>query len=403
METNLHPSVKGTQIGNKVESVLRKCVHCGFCNATCPTYELLGDELDGPRGRIYQMKQMFEGEAPNQEIRLHLDRCLTCRSCESTCPSGVEYGRLLEAGRQYIDEKLPRSGKEKAVRHLLTRLLSSRRIFAFGYSMGMALRGLLPEILKSKLHSFEKPEYSWPDSRHARKMIVLQGCVQSTVTPGTNIAAARVLDKWGISLETAADEGCCGAVALHTSSHELALQQAKTQIRSWKRYLDEGYEAIVISASGCGVMAKDYVHLLSDDTEYAELAKEVSGNVFDLVEIIAREVPGDYKIDSKHKKVAFQAPCTLQHGQQIKGQVESILQQVGYQLCEVENEHLCCGSAGTYSLLQSEISQKLKKQKLQSLLKNQPDVICSANIGCQMHLAPDSPVSVKHWIELLDG
>ena len=421
MQTTLSPEFQATTDGRRAGEILRKCVHCGFCNATCPTYELLGDELDGPRGRIYQMKQLFEDGTASRAMRLHLDRCLFCRSCETTCPSGVEYGSLLEISKTALDEKLPRTVVDRARRALISRVVASPGLFAPLLWLGRAGKRILPggsagglagKVLGKALNKVPDKalalELEWPQARHSRRMIALAGCVQSVVGPNTNLAAAVVLDRLGISLIEVDRVGCCGGVRLHTLGDAQGRQDARRVIDRWLPYLDGGkdggdgeVEAIVMTASGCGLTLADYPRLFEDDPEYHEKALRVSRKSVDLSEIIARELPPGYSPTAAPQKVAFHSPCTLQHGQRVKGSVEAILEQVGHNLCEVRDSHLCCGSAGTYSILQPTISAQLRRNKQAALTAAGPDVVCTANIGCQLQLGVDSRIPVRHWIELL--
>ncbi len=401
MQTTLAPAFKNSPEGQEADAILRSCVHCGFCTATCPTYQLLGDELDGPRGRIYLIKQVLEGQPVTQKTQLHLDRCLTCRACETTCPSGVRYGRLADIGRAIVEQRVKRPLLQRLIRRLLRLTLPYPQRFGPLLRPAQWLRPLLPAALKRKVPASQAPIGKWPNSQHSRRMLVLEGCVQTLATPLTNHAAARVMDKLGISLLRAPKAGCCGAVSQHLSAQDEALNFMRRNIDAWWPYVESGIEAIVITASGCGTVVKEYGHLLSHDPQYCEKAQRVSELAQDLSEVLIRE---DLTQLSRraHKKVAFQSPCTLQHGQQINNYVERILEAVGYSLTAVPNAHLCCGSAGTYSILQPQLSQRLLVDKLQALESGHPDYIVSANIGCQLHLATRATVPVRHWIELLD-
>jgi glycolate oxidase iron-sulfur subunit len=402
MQTNLAPEFKNTPDGLEAESILRKCVHCGFCTATCPTYQLLGDELDGPRGRIYLIKQVLEGEMPTRKTQLHLDRCLTCRNCETTCPSGVQYGHLVDIGRKIVDEKVPRPAGEKAMRWALKEGLPSP-LFAPAMMLGQAVRGLLPAALKNKVparqHAGTRPTRS-----HARKVLMLEGCVQPAMMPNINAATARVLDAAGIQTLVAAKAGCCGAVKFHLNDHEGGKAQMRNNIDAWWPHVEAGVEAIVMNASGCGVMVKDYGHLLKDDAAYAEKAARISALTRDLSELLPDLVePLRARVAAKAGQVAFHPPCTLQHGQQLRGGVEKHLSALGFQIKTATNEaHLCCGSAGTYSVLQPDIAYQLRDRKLGNLQDMSPDVIVSANIGCITHLQSGTATPVRHWVELLD-
>ncbi|NOY70931.1 MAG: glycolate oxidase subunit GlcF [Gammaproteobacteria bacterium] len=391
----------------EAETILRACVHCGFCIATCPTYQILGDELDSPRGRIYLIKSLLEGKEATEKTRLHLDRCLTCRSCETTCPSGVRYNRLIEVGRTLIEEQVPRPFFDRLKRKLLLKWLPDRRKIGRLIKTGQWLRPLLPEAIKIKLPGKTSPLRPRPTTQHARRMLVLEGCVQPHTTPNTNAVTARVLDRLGILLLSAAQAGCCGAINQHLADAEKAKQRMRANIDAWWPYIEEKIEAIVFTASGCGLMVKEYGEVLKYDSAYAEKARKVSALAKDISEILANEIfscalsePGVPL--GKGIKVAYHAACTLQHGQKISGVVEKLLKHYGYTLTPVADGHLCCGAAGTYSLLQPVLSQQLLQQKVGHLVEGAPDIIVTANVGCQLHLAEKSKIPVKHWVELLD-
>lgn len=400
MKTSLVEKFKSSEEGQEAEAILRSCVHCGFCTATCPTYQLLGDELDGPRGRIYLIKQVLEGKQASAKTQAHLDRCLTCRSCETTCPSGVQYSRLIDIGRHVVDLQVERAFKQKVMRKALRSIVPHRQRFGKLLKLGRAIKPLLPEALARKIPDEQEP-MAWPSQQHQRKMLILDGCAQPEASPNTNAATARVLDRLGVQLIRADKAGCCGAVSLHLSAQDEATEVMRNNIDAWWPYIKEGVEAIVMTASGCGVMVKDYGELLKHDPEYADKARRVSELTKDISEILAGEDLSAFSMDGRHHRVAFHAPCTLQHGQQINGTVENILTRVGYHLTPVTDSHLCCGSAGTYSLLQPEMSQYLLDNKLESLGQGQPDCIATANIGCQLHMASKAEIPVKHWIELI--
>jgi glycolate oxidase iron-sulfur subunit len=408
MQTHLAPEFKNTADGREAEAILRKCVHCGFCTATCPTYQLLGDELDGPRGRIYLIKQVLEGEAPTRKTQLHLDRCLTCRNCESTCPSGVEYGHLVDIGRKLVDERVPRPASEKVVRWALKEGLPSP-LFAPAMKVGQAVRGLLPEVLKNKVPSKQQAG-AWPQRTHARKMLMLEGCVQPAMMPNINAATARVLDAAGIQTVLAPKAGCCGAVKFHLNDHEGGKDQMRRNIDAWWPHVsqeeddDGGVEAIVMNASGCGVTVKDYGHILKDDPAYAAKAARISELTRDLSELMPElvgELQGKVKADAG--ALVFHPPCTLQHGQQLRGGVETLMGALGFTVTLAATEsHLCCGSAGTYSVLNPEIAYQLRDRKLGNLQATAPETIISANIGCITHLQSGTATPVRHWVEVLD-
>ncbi len=401
MQANISDQYQDHPHMAEAERILRACVHCGFCTATCPTYQLLGDELDGPRGRIYLIKQVLEGNAVTAKTQSHLDRCLTCRSCETTCPSGVRYGRLVDIGREIVEQQVPRTLSDRLQRFFLRKIIPYPTRFIPLLKIGQIAKVILPATLRKKIPTIPRttPPTGVPQTR---KMLTLQGCVQSVMTPQTNEAASRVLQKFGIELLSASSAGCCGAVSHHLSATEEGLCFMRRNIDAWWPYVEQGVEAIVMTASGCGALVKEYGELLKHDPRYADKAKRISQLAKDISEILAHET-----IDIKQRKafpgsVAFHSPCTLQHAQKINGRVETILSKVGISLISVADAHLCCGSAGTYSILQAQLSQQLLSNKLSALQKHQPSMIVTANIGCQMHLASQANVPVKHWIELLD-
>ncbi len=404
MQTALADFIKDTPEGREADAILRTCVHCGFCNATCPTYQLLGDELDGPRGRIYLMKQVLEGRPVTAKTQLHLDRCLTCRNCETTCPSGVQYGRLLDIGRHVVDQRVGRTPAEQAVRWSLRRGLMAKPLFGGALAVGRALKSLLPRELGAMVPA-AAPTGVWPAPRHGRKMLVLAGCVQPALAPGIDAAMARILDRIGISLLKVGG-GCCGALPHHLDETGEAMALARRNIDAWWPHLDRDAEAVVVTASGCGVMVKDYGYLLKSDPAYADKAQRVADLARDPVEVIGAEwksIAPKVAMDLGAQKVAFHPPCTLQHGMKLRGRVEEILQALGLELTPVADGHLCCGAAGTYSILQPQLSSRLKTNKLAALEAGRPDVIASANIGCMTHLASGTARPVRHWIELLDA
>ena len=404
MQTQLAPQFQGTADGQEAEAILRKCVHCGFCTATCPTYQLLGDELDSPRGRIYLIKQVLEGHTPTRSTQLHLDRCLTCRNCETTCPSGVQYGHLVDIGRKIVDAQVPRTLAERATRWVLKEGLPSP-LFGPAMKAGQAVRGLLPESLRAKV---PVPEAAgvWPTREHARKVLLLAGCVQPSMSPGINSATARVLDAVGIQTVIAPKAGCCGAVKFHLNDQDGGLAEMRVNIDAWWPQVDSGaVECIVMNASGCGVTVKEYGHHLQHDPQYAEKAARISALTRDLSELLPGIAPLlQGKLAHVQKGVvAFHPPCTLQHGQQLRGGVETHLRALGFDVRVAINEsHLCCGSAGTYSVLQPELSRQLRERKLGHLNALQPTVITSANIGCITHLQSGTAIPVRHWVQVLD-
>ena len=409
MQTQLAPAFQGTVDGQAAEAILRKCVHCGFCTATCPTYQLLGDELDGPRGRIYLIKQVLEGQAPTRKTQLHLDRCLTCRNCETTCPSGVQYGQLVDIGRKLVDAQVPRPLAQRATRWALKEGLTSR-LFAPAMQLGQAVRGLLPEGVRAKVPAPEEAGI-WPTRQHPRKVLLLAGCVQPSMSPGINYATARVLDAAGIQTLIAPEAGCCGAVKLHLNDQGGALAHMRANIDAWWPHIDSSaadcaVEAIVTNASGCGVMVKDYGHQLQHDAQYAKKAARISALSRDLSELLPGITPllQDQLADVPKGVIAFHPPCTLQHGQQLRGGVETHLRALGFEVrVAVHEAHLCCGSAGTYSVLQPALSTQLRERKLGYLNALEPAVITSANIGCISHLQSGTDTPVRHWVQVLDA
>jgi len=407
MQTQLADYIKDTPEGLEADRILRSCVHCGFCLATCPTYQLLGNELDSPRGRIYLIKQMLEGGTVTGKTLLHLDRCLTCRACETTCPSGVQYGKLIDIGRGIAEKKIGRNWLALVQRKALRAILLTPSLFAPLLKLGQAFRPWLPATLKANVPA-PVAAGEWPAPRHARKMLMLAGCVQPTMAPQINSAAARVLDRLGISLITAPEAGCCGALSYHLNAHDEALDYMRRNIDAWTPHLDQGAEAIVMTASGCGVTVRDYGYYLQRDPAYAEKAARVSGMTRDVSEILAAEKAALQKLLAKAKpekrnaKLAVHTPCTLQHGQKITGVLEAILTSAGYEVVPAPDGHLCCGAAGTYSILQPELSSQLLKNKVTALETNQPERIVTANIGCLLHLQSGTQKPVAHWIELID-
>ena len=407
MQTNLADFIKDTPQGREAERILRACVHCGFCTATCPTYQLLGDELDGPRGRIYLIKQVLEGREVTASTQQHLDRCLTCRSCESTCPSGVQYGRLVDIGREVVDRRVARPAGQRAVRWLLKEFVPRSGLFGMSMTLGRAVKPLLPQVLKAKVPDL-RPPGRWPASRHQRRWIALAGCAQPAMAPSVNSAAARVLDAIGISLTEVTGAGCCGAVRYHLNDQSGGLDDARRNVDAWWPLLERGeVEGVLMTASGCGVQVREYGHLLADDPAYGERARRISESTLDISELLAREAAQlAHELQGRGagsgERIAFHAPCTLQHGQQIRGVVERLLSSAGFELTAVADPHLCCGSAGTYSILQPELSQQLLHNKVTALESGQPEKIATGNIGCLLHLQSGTPLPVRHWIELLD-
>jgi len=405
MQTDIAPEFAGTADGAEAEAILRRCVHCGFCTATCPTYQLLGDELDGPRGRIYLIKQVLEGHAPTRATQLHLDRCLTCRNCETTCPSGVQYGNLVEIGRRIVDERVARPAGERALRWTLKEGLTSP---AFGPAMklGQAVRAALPAALKAKVPPPTGAQ-RWPTREHARKVLLLLGCVQPAMMPNINSATARVLDAAGIQTLVADEAGCCGAIRLHLNDRDGALDHMRRNIDAWWPLVQSGaVEAIVMNASGCGVTVKEYAHSLAHDPAYAKKASRIADLTRDLSELLpdlVEPLRPRLALPDSAARIAFHPPCTLQHGQRLRGGVEAAMNALGFEVHVASNEaHLCCGSAGTYSVFHPDLANALRDRKLANLDELAPSVIASANIGCIQHLQSGTSTPVRHWVEVLD-
>ncbi|TMS56500.1 glycolate oxidase subunit GlcF [Imbroritus primus] len=409
MQTNFAEFIRNTPEGEEAAAIVQKCVHCGFCTATCPTYQLLGDELDGPRGRIYLMKQMMEGAEVTESTRLPPARPPPCRNCESPCPSGVTYGRLVDIGRKVVEDQLEAKGVqrplgERAVRWALREGVSRPALFGPALKIGRALRPLLPGVLRDKVPVTRAPGQR-PAPRHARRMLVLEGCVQPSMSPNINAATARVFDRLGISLVAAPEAGCCGAIRHHMNDHAGALDNMRANIDAWWPAIEAGAEAIVMTASGCGVMVKDYGHLLRHDPMYADKARRVSALTKDLSELLPAyqaELAALVRRAQDAPRVAWHPPCTLQHGQQIRGAVEMLLAGLGVDVRLCADSHLCCGSAGTYSILQPALSKQLRDEKLANLQATGAEMIVSANIGCLTHLQSGTATPVAHWIELVD-
>ena len=431
METRLADWLRDTPLGREADDILRSCVHCGFCTATCPTYQLLGDELDGPRGRIYLIKQVMEGVEPTRETQVHLDRCLSCRNCESTCPSGVQYGHLVDIGRELVESRVERPRSERLMRTALREGLTRRALFDPAMRLGQAVRPMLPAVLKAKVPERVDPGHT-PTRTHARKVLMLDGCVQPAMAPSIDAATTRVLDALGIQAVVAPRSGCCGAIRQHLSDPEGARADARRNIDAWWPYIapsapdaatpqgpvagaatqsgsPSGVEAIVMNASGCGAMVKDYAHLLRNDPAYANKAQRVVALTRDLSEYLATErdalaarCAADVGAAGVPQRISFHPPCTLQHGQQVRGVVESLLTACGAELLPVAESHLCCGSAGTYSVLQADLSKQLRTRKLGHLQAQSPQMIVSANIGCLTHLQAGTSVPVRHWVEWVD-
>ena len=404
MQTFLSRQMMETSDGREANRILRSCVHCGFCTATCPTYRLLGDELDSPRGRIYLIKGLLEGEDISTRTRTHLDRCLTCRACETYCPSGVEYGHLLDIGRQHLEQARPRSLPDRIYRYLLRRFLASKSLFSLALATGQILRPVLPGKLQKKIPVRPVSCSTRDPGNHPRHTILFRGCVQASLSPQTNLATVSVLDRLGITAIECEQDNCCGAIDYHMSDIEHARKCIRKNIDAWWPLVEQGAEAIVITASGCGAMIKEYAYIMKEDADYADKAEKISRLAKDL-----SEIPGENDIDTlrslirgRSGNVVFQSPCTLQHGQKLSGKVESLLERIGIPLLPIRDGHLCCGSAGVYSIMQRQLSEQLRQEKIRHLLATNPEVILTANIGCQIHLQQSTDVPVMHWVEYIN-
>ena len=389
-----------TPQGQRADAILRRCVHCGFCNATCPTFQLLGDELDGPRGRIYQIKAMLEGESNLDGTRLHLDRCLTCRACETTCPSGVKYSELVEIGREQLAIRLPRPRWQRLQRWALLAIVPVRKRFAAWVRLANPFNPLLPDRFRVPAPD-PAGTSNWPTNTHAQEVLLLEGCVQAVLSPGIDRHLAYLLDHIGIRLRPVKQSGCCGAVPHHLDAPDSARQMARTNLDALLPELGPKSLGILISASACELELREYPQLLTEDPLYREKAQQLAERVLDPAALIAEHLVSDFEARFPGARVALHEPCTLQHGLQRGGALAPLLETLGYAVTPVRDGHLCCGSAGTYSLFQPELSQKLRGDKLENLLADAPDYIVTANIGCLHHLRAASPVPVRHWLELL--
>lgn len=404
MQTRLADWARDTDFGREADEILRRCVHCGFCLATCPTYQILGDELDSPRGRIYQIKQVLEGAEPTFVTQQHLDRCLTCRNCETTCPSGVQYGALVDIGRQIVSERVRRPLRERLVREALRRLMGSPW-FGPLYRIGVWVRPVLPAVLRAKIAQ-ARPAGPLPaePGRHARQVLMLANCVQPAMMPSIDAATLRVLDAVGVGTRIAAGSGCCGAINFHLDAQEAGRDQMRANVDAWLPLLESGeVEAVIVNASGCGGMIKDYAHHLEHDPAYAERAARLMPYVKDIAEFLA---PMAAEVRAKMRRApgrsAFHPPCTLQHWQGLRAVTERLLADLGFDLQAFGESHLCCGSAGTYSITQPALSKSLRDRKLQAIQTTLPDTIVSSNIGCICHLQSGTGTPVRHWIETVD-
>lgn len=411
MQTRLPAALRASDTGRLADEILRSCVHCGFCLATCPTYQVTGDELDSPRGRIYLSKQLLEGHVAGAATRAHLDRCLTCRACESTCPSGVRYATLLQIARPLAAEQAPRPLPARLLRRVLRAVLPRPALFGVLVGLGRRVRPLLPDALRRQLSlpTARPALQSWPPPRHARRAVLLTGCVQPVLAPGIDLALARVLDALGVSALRIAAAGCCGALDHHLDAPRAARERARRNIDALWPHVESGVEAVLTSASACTLMLREYAELLREDAVYGPRARRIGELARDPSELLSTEQlrlascarHGPQADAASPRRVAFQAPCTLQHGLRTRGLVEQLLEAAGFELTSVMDAHLCCGAAGAYSLLQRKLSRQMLAARLRGLTAAAPDVIATANIGCLLQLSAASSVPVRHWVELL--
>ncbi len=402
MQTRLDAKLLATDAGQEADQILRSCVQCGFCTATCPTYQLMGDERDGPRGRIWLIKEMLERDEAGPSTQHHLDRCLTCRACETTCPSGVRYGRLLEIGREHLEAKVPRPRRVRLLRWLLLTLVPRPAWMRPFLRLGQGLRPVLPERLRDLVPLLQTGVGRAADQKaYPRQVILLAGCIQGLATPATNRSTQRVLNRLGIGGVEAVSAGCCGALPQHMAQPEAARAMARRNVDAWWPLVEAGAEALVMTASGCGVQVRDYGVLLAKEPEYAQRAQALSARTRDLAEFLAAEDLSSWRLADPPPRVAWHPPCTLQHGQRITGLVERMLDGIGCVRVPVADSHLCCGAAGSYAILQQDLSKRLRDAKLAALMHHGPEVVVTANVGCQMHMAGAAEIRVKHWVELL--
>jgi glycolate oxidase iron-sulfur subunit len=404
MQTQLADWAQDTDFGREAEEILRRCTHCGFCLSACPTYQIMGDELDSPRGRIYQMKQLLEGVEPTYVTQQHLDRCLTCHACETVCPSGVKYGALVDIGRQVISERVRRPWRERLLRGTLRRLLGSRW-FPLLHRVARGIRPALPAALRIKITP-ARPVGVLPKApeRHPRQVLMLANCVQPAMLPSIDAATMRVLDAVGVGARYAAGSGCCGAINFHLDAQEAARDQMRANVDAWLPLLESGeVEAVIVNASGCGGMIKDYARHLQHDPAYAERAERLMPYVKDVAEFLAPMADAvRARMRREPGRAAFHAPCTLQHWQGLRVTTERLLKDLGFDLQEFAESQMCCGSAGTYSITEPVLSRSLRDRKLKAIQETLPDTIVSANIGCICHLQSGTDTPVVHWIESVD-
>ena len=419
MQTNFSEEQLKNKDNKSTEKIIRKCVHCGMCNATCPTFNLLGDELDGPRGRIYLIKDMIEKKkTPTKKVVSHIDKCLSCYSCMTTCPSGVNYMHLIDHGRNYVEKKYKRPFFEKIFRDLLSKTLPKPKIFKyliFFAKLGQLFKFLLPKKLKSmvevapkKIHrktlKFQKV-YKAERKRPTARVALLIGCVQRVISPQINESTIRVLIRHGVEVITMPEVECCGSLNHHLGKEDLAKETFKKNINFWyDEYLKNGLDAIISNTSGCGTTLKDYGFVFREDKEFKKKAKKISELTKDITEFLDQNLKLSFKKEKVSKKynIAYHSACSMQHGQKVHKQPIDLLEKTGNKILNIPDGHICCGSAGTYNILQSDIAQRLLKQKVENINKIKPDFISTGNVGCIMQIANGTNIPILHTVEIID-
>jgi glycolate oxidase iron-sulfur subunit len=414
MQTNFTAAQLADPDVRESEKILRACVHCGFCTATCPTYVLLGDELDSPRGRIYLIKDMLENEGPaTPEVVKHIDRCLSCLSCMTTCPSGVNYMHLVDHARHHIEKTIQRPWFDRLLRRAFGIVLPSPRLFRAAMRasrLGAPFAGLLPERLKAALalvpstlpppSPVDRPQVFKSERQRVRRVALLSGCAQQVLAPEINEATIRLLTRHGCEVVIASGAGCCGALTHHLG--QSAEEYARANILAWTREIkNDGVDAIVINASGCGTTVKDYGFMFRNDPILAEPARLISSIARDVTELIS-EIGLQARVSSMARRVAYHSACSLQHGQKIQNEPKRLLMEAGFVVLDPPEAHLCCGSAGTYNLMQPEIARRLRDRKVANIDSLSPDLIAAGNIGCLTQIASGTRLPAVHTVELLD-
>jgi len=419
MQTNFSEDQLKNKDNKSTEKILRKCVHCGMCNATCPTFNLLGDELDGPRGRIYLIKEMIEKKkTPTKKVVSHIDKCLSCYACMTTCPSGVNYMHLIDHGRNYVEKKYKRPFFENLFRDFLSKTLPKPKIFKFLIffaKLGQPFKFLLPKKLKSMLDVAPKKifkktlkfqrVYKAERKKPTARVALLIGCVQRVVSPQINESTIRVLTRHGVEVITMPEIECCGSLNHHLGKEELAKETFKKNINSWyDEYLKNGLDAIISNTSGCGTTLKDYGFVFREDKDLKKKAKKISELTKDVTEFLDQNLKLSFKKIKTSKKynIAYHSACSMQHGQKVHKQPIDLLEKTGNKILNIPDGHICCGSAGTYNILQSDIAEKLLKQKVENINKVKPDFISTGNIGCIMQITNGTDIPILHTVEVID-